>query len=75
MDDATHATQVDRRTRATQAPRVYRDVMQNYERVMKALARSDRADDRQLAADLVRYLTNRDRTLTTERDSGKERER
>lgn len=49
--------------------------MQNYERVMKALARSDRADDRQLAADLVRYLTNRDRTLTTERDSGKERER
>ena len=31
--------------------------MQNYERVMKALARSDRGDDRQLAEDLVRHFT------------------
>lgn len=32
--------------------------MQNYEQVMKTLARSERGDDRQLAADLVGYLGN-----------------
>ena len=35
--------------------------MQNYERVMKALAGSDQGEDRQLAADLVGYFTGRGR--------------
>ena len=74
VDEATHATQVDRRTRATQAPRVQREVMHNYERVMKALARSDRGDDRQLAADLVRYFTGRSRMAEKEKGRNQERE-
>ncbi len=48
------------------------EVMRNYEQVMRALARSDRGEDRQLAADLVRYLSERSRdvskTRTPERD-------
>jgi hypothetical protein len=67
VDDATHAIHVDRRTRATQAPRVQREVMHNYERVMNALARSDRGDDRQLATDLVSYLTGRSRLAEKEK--------
>src|SRR6185437_10273903 len=35
------------------------EVMRNYEGVMGTLARSDRGEDRQLAADLVRYLSER----------------
>lgn len=73
-DKATQATQVDRRTRVTHAPRVYREVMQNYERVMKALARSDRADDRELAADLVRHLGGRSRVAEKEKARPQERE-
>ena len=73
-DKATQATRVDRRTRATQAPRVQLDLMQNYERVMKALARSDRGEDRQLAADLVRYLTGRSRMREEEKARPQERE-
>ena len=60
VDKTTQATQVDRRTRVTQAPRVHREMMQNYERVMNALARSDRGNDRQLAADLVRHLSGQE---------------
>jgi len=48
------------------------EVMRNYEQVMRALARSDRGEDRQLAADLVRYLSERSReaakTRSPERD-------
>jgi Relaxase/Mobilisation nuclease domain len=46
------------------------EVMRNYEQVMRALARSDRGEDRQLAADLVRYLSERDvsKTRSPERD-------
>ncbi len=49
--------------------------MRNYEQVMRALARSDRGEDRQLAADLVDYLGGRGRTPGTEKDRGKDRER
>ena len=73
VDDATHATQVDRRTRETRVPRVHREVMQNYERVMKALARSERGDDRQLAAGLVRHFTGR--SLVAEKEKGRLQER
>ena len=48
------------------------DVIRNYEQVMRALARSDRGEDRQLAADLVRYLSERSlevsKTRSPERD-------
>lgn len=37
----------------------------NYEQAMQALARSDRGEDRQLAADLVRYLSERSRDSRT----------
>jgi hypothetical protein len=51
------------------------EVMRNYEQVMRTLARSDRGEDRQLVADLVRYLGGRGRTRETDRDRGKDRER
>jgi hypothetical protein len=51
------------------------EVMRNYEQVMRALARSERGDDRQLAVDLVRYLRGRGRTSETDRERGKDRER
>ena len=74
VDPITKAKQVDRRLRATPVPRVQREVMQNYERVMKALARSDQGDDRQLAADLVRYFTGRSRVREKEKGRPHERE-
>jgi hypothetical protein len=49
--------------------------MRNYEQVMRTLAQSDRGDDRQLAADLVRHLGRRGWTPKTERDQGRDRER
>ena len=50
------------------------EVMRNYEQVMRTLARSDRGEDRQLAADLVRYLGARGRSSETDRERGKDRE-
>ncbi len=50
------------------------EVMRNYEQVMRTLARSDRGEDRQLAADLVSYLGARGRTRETEKQRGKDRE-
>ena len=74
VDGATKTQHLDRLARATQVPRVKREVMQNYERVMKALARSDRGDDRQLAADLVRHLSGRSREREKEKARPQERE-
>lgn len=73
-DKATQATRVDRRTGATQAPRVERDLMQNYERVMQALARSDRGEDRQLVADLVRHFIGRSHVRQNKKGRPRERE-
>ncbi len=65
----------ERLERLKRSPRRHRraeEVMRNYEQVMRTLARSDRGEDRQLAADLVRYLSERSRevskTRTPERD-------
>jgi hypothetical protein len=48
------------------------EVMRNYEQLLRTLARSDLGEDRQLAADLVRYLREQARdvskTRTLERD-------
>ncbi len=74
VDDATKTKRLDRSKRHTSTPQVQRDVMQNYEQVMKALARSDRGDDRQLAADLVSHLSGKHRTIEKEKGRVKERE-
>ncbi|MDR4467854.1 MAG: hypothetical protein MRJ68_06070 [Nitrospira sp.] len=47
--------------------------MRNYEQVMRTLARSDREEDRQLAADLVRYLSERSRDVSKTRSPERER--
>ena len=74
-DHTTQAKVLDRQQRQTRLPRKQREVMHHYEQVLKTLARSDRGADRQLAADLVRYLGARGRTPETERELGKDRER
>lgn len=73
LDGTTKTKQVDRMNRDTRVPCVQREVMQSYERVMKALARSDRGEDRQLVADLVRHFTGRSRVA--EKDKGRDHER
>lgn len=65
---------LDRKKRTTRRHGRAQEVMRNYEQVMRALARSDRGEDRQLAVDLVRYLGGRGRTSEGERDRGKDRE-
>ncbi len=74
VDPITKAKQIDRRLRATPVPPVQREVMQNYERVMKALAGSAIGDDRRLAADLVGYFTGRGRMREKEKGRDQERE-
>ncbi|HMS82598.1 MAG TPA: hypothetical protein PKD12_02980 [Nitrospira sp.] len=49
------------------------DVMRNYEQVMRMLARSDRGEDRQLAADLVRYFSERSRDASKTRSPERDR--
>ncbi len=74
VDPITKAKQIDRRLHATPVPPVQREVMQNYERVMKALAGSAHGEDRQLAADLVGYFTGRSRVGGKEKGRSHERE-
>ncbi len=75
LDHTTKAKLVDRQKRQTHTPTKQREVMHHYEQVMKTLARSDRGDDRQLAADLVRYLGEQGRIPDTERSRGKDHDR
>ena len=74
-DRTIEANVLDRQKRVTHMPRKQREVMQHYEQVLRTLARSDRGEDRQLAADLVRYLGERGRSQETDRERGKDRER
>ena len=74
VDPNTKAKQIDRRLRPTPVPPVQHAVMQNYERVMKALAESVHGEDRQLAADLVSYLSGRSRVGEKEKGRSQERE-
>jgi len=74
-DRTTQAKVLDRQQRQTRLPRKQREVIHHYEQVMKTLARSERGEDRQLAADLVRYLAARSRTPGAEKERGKDRER
>jgi len=73
-DRTTNAKVLDRQQRQTHLPRKQREVMHHYQQIMKTLARSDRGEDRQLAADLVRYLGG-GRTLEAEKERGKDLER
>ena len=66
---------LERLKRTTRRQGRTQDVMRNYEQVMRALARSDRGEDRQLAVDLVRYLGGRGRTPEVEKEREKDRER
>ena len=74
-DRTTNAKVLDRQQRQTHLPRKQREVMHHYEQVLRMLARSDRGEDRQLAADLVRYLEGRGRTPEAGKERGKDRER
>ena len=58
---------LERLKRTTRRPGQAQEVIWNYEQVMRALARSDRGEDRQLAADLVRYLSDRSRDVSKTR--------
>lgn len=64
---------LERLKRTTRRQGRGQDVMRNYEQVMRALARSDRGEDRQLAADLVRYLSERSRGVTKTRSLERDR--
>ncbi len=74
-DHSTKAKVLNRQQRQTHTPRQQQEVLQHYKEIMKALARSERGEDRQLAADLVRYLREPGRTLAPERERGRDRER
>ncbi|CUS37802.1 hypothetical protein COMA2_40033 [Candidatus Nitrospira nitrificans] len=47
--------------------------MRNYEQVMRTLARSDHGEDRQLATDLVRHLSERSREVSKTRSPERDR--
>ena len=64
---------LQRMKRTTRGHGRAQDVMRNYEQVMRALARSDRREDRQLAADLIRYLSERSRDASKTRSPERDR--
>ena len=64
---------LERLKRTTHRHGRVQDVMRNYEQVMRTLARSDRGEDRQLAADLVRYLSERSREVSKTRSPDRDR--
>ncbi len=74
-DRRSKAKVLDRQQRQGYLPKRQQEVMQHYQQVMKTLARSERGEDRQLAAELVHYLKGPDRIPETERERGKDRER
>lgn len=59
----TSGKTLERLKRTTRQPGRVRELMRNYEEVINVLARSDRGEDRQLAADLVRYLGDQSRAV------------
>jgi hypothetical protein len=64
---------LERLKRTTRRQGRVQEVIRNYEQVMRALARSDRGEDRQLAADLVRYLSERSREVPKTRSPERDR--
>ncbi len=64
---------LERLQRTTRRHGRTQEVMRNYEQVMRTLARSDRGEDRQLAADLVGYLSERSRDVSKTRSPERDR--
>jgi hypothetical protein len=64
---------LERMKRTTRRHGRAQEVMRNYEQVLRALARSDRGEDRQLAVDLVRYLSERSRDVAKTRSPERNR--
>jgi sugar phosphate isomerase/epimerase len=64
---------LERLKRTTRRHGRVQEVMRNYEQVMRTLAWSDRGEDRQLAADLVRYLSERSRDVSKTRSPERDR--
>lgn len=64
---------LERLKRTTRRQGRAKEVMRNYEQVMRTLARSDRGEDRQLTADLVRYLSERSRDISKTRSPERDR--
>ena len=74
-DRTTEANVLDRQKRVTHMHKKQREVMYHYEQVLRTLARSERGEDRQLAADMMQYLEARSSNLEKERERGKGHER
>jgi hypothetical protein len=70
----TNGETLERLKRTTRRHGRAQEVMRNYEQVMRALARSDRGEDRQLAVNLVRYLGLPGRTPESKRHRGMDRD-
>lgn len=64
---------LERLKRTTRRHGRVQEVMRNYEQVMRALAQSDPGEDRQLAADLVRYLSEQSRDMSKTRSPERDR--
>lgn len=64
---------LERLKRTTRRHGRAQEVMRNYEQVMRALARSDLGEDRQLAAELVRYLSERSQEIQKTRSRERDR--
>ena len=73
QEPSTKGETLERLKRTTRRHGRVQEVMRNYEQVMRTLARSDRGDDRQLAADLVRYLSERSRDIPKTRSPARDR--
>ncbi len=69
----TKGERLERLKRTTRRQGRAQEVMRNYEQVMRTLARSDRGEDRQLAADLVRYMSDRSRDIPKTRSPERNR--
>lgn len=69
----TKGETLERLKRTTRRHGRAQEVMRNYEQVLRALARSDRGEDRQLAVDLVRYLSERSRDVAKTRSPERNR--
>ncbi|CUS37087.1 conserved hypothetical protein [Candidatus Nitrospira nitrosa] len=64
---------LERLKRTTRRQGRAQEVMRNYEQVMRALAGSNRGEDRQLAEDLVHYLSERSREVPKTRSPERDR--
>lgn len=72
-EESRKGKMLERLKRTTRRHGRTQEVMRNYEQVMRVLVRSDRGEDRQLAADLVRYLSEQSRDVAKTRSPERDR--